>query len=154
MPPLLPPPLSREGRDDRGNTVAAELAAPCHCMTVSGPGVMISPRSGEELLPPPLHAAAHLIKTQTFNKTPHYHNSKTRSRRKKKPRGKCAHFPIQHFLRAFFFFPTRCGSGEFPDANHAVFLYLCVRLGVFSVARGSCRLFSPPLHPFATFSVR
>lgn len=66
------------GRRDRNDRGIMEYCSgqSCNTLTVFGFQSLVSPRNREALLPPPLHAAAELIKTPTFNKTPHYHNNK------------------------------------------------------------------------------
>lgn len=72
-----PPPLApaRTGMTTASSNIAmTELVTPCQRLVRQR---VISLRNREAPLPPPPHAAAQLIKTQTFNKTPHYHNGKT-----------------------------------------------------------------------------
>lgn len=56
----------------------------CNTLTAFRFQRLVSPRNREALLLPPPHTAAELIKTPTFNKTPHYHNNKKGSKEKKK----------------------------------------------------------------------
>lgn len=116
---------------------------------------VISLRNRKAPLPPPPHAAAQLIKTLTFNKTPHYHNGKTQSWRKTLGLVCTLSHPV--FLHAL---SMGFGSGRFPDANHAVCLceyeYVCAYACVcVCILCGPWQLspFLSPLHPFADFSV-
>lgn len=58
----------------------------CNTLAVFRFQSLVSLRNREALLPPPPHTAAELIKTPTFNKTPHYQNNK-KAAEKKKPLG-------------------------------------------------------------------
>lgn len=128
------------------NIAMIELVTPCQCLVVSIPSMWLAwgTERHRYLRHRTLHAAAQLIKTLTFNKTPHYHNGKTWSWRK--TLGLVCTLSHPAFLHAF---STGCGSGIFPDANHAACMRACVYVcmnvcvRVFSVAHGSCRLFSP-----------
>lgn len=66
------------GHRDRNDRGIMEYCSgqSCNTLTVFRFQSLVSPRNREALLPPPLHTAAELIKTQTFNKTPHYQNNK------------------------------------------------------------------------------
>lgn len=118
-----------------------ELETPRRCMTVSGPGVMIT-QTERKLPPPPLRAGARLIKTPTFNKTPHYHNSKTRSWRKTPRQARTLPSYVLFLL-------LDAGAVNFQTPITRC-VCICVRVpGVSSVARGSCRLFSLPVASFS-----
>ena len=133
------------------NVAIIELVTPCQCFGSQHPGHVISLRNREALQPPPVNAAAQLIKTQTFDKTLHYHDRKTRNWKEKKKKekkqnwGDRAHFPIQ----LSFFFPLLPLEQHISRRqSHSIFgacacVGVCVRLCLFSAAHGSCRLFSP-----------
>lgn len=133
------------------NIAMIELVTPCQCLIVSTPGMWLA-RGTEThcyLHHCTPHTAAQLIKTLTFNKTPHYHNGKTRSWRKTLGLACTLSYPA--FLNSF---STGSGSGSFPDANHTVCLCMCVYTHV-CILCGPWQLspFLSSLHPFANFSV-
>lgn len=129
------------GRTDRNDRGIMEYCSgqSCNTLTVFGFQSLVSPRNREALLPPPLHAAAELIKTPTFNKTPHYHNNKKGSN---PPLGQCAHASRMSAVSA------GCGTSRFPDANHAaclrVYCIVCILRGpsvaCFLPDTSACRL--------------
>lgn len=107
----------------------------CNTLTVFKFQSLVSLRNNEALLPPPPHAAAELIKTPTFNKTPHYHNNIKPSKKKKNPRASlCMHPEWVLFLQD-------AGPADFQTPIMRC-VYVCTVLCVFSVAPGICRLFS------------
>lgn len=88
----------------------------CKPLTVFKFHRLVSLRNSKALLlppPPPLHTAAELIKTPTFNKTPHYHNNIKPAQ--KKPLGQAVHASRMSAFSA--------GKSRFPDANHAARLH-------------------------------
>ena len=93
---------------------------------------LVSLRNREAVLRPPLHTAAELIKTLTFNKTPHYHNSIKLAKKKKKPLGQAVH------ASRISAFSAGCSASRFPDVNHAV------RLPVYCVYLLYCVYFPWP----------
>lgn len=111
------------GHRDRNDHSIMEYCSEqfCNTLTVFKFQRLVSLRNSEALLPP-LHTAAELIKTLTFNKTPHYHkNIKPAKKKKKKALGQAAHASRMsvcvdsHSKDSL----SRCGSSRFPDANHA-----------------------------------
>lgn len=97
----------------------------CYTLTVFKFQRLVSLRNSEALLPPPLlHTAAELIKTPTFNKTPHYQNN---IKQQKKPLGQAVH------VSRMSAFSAGCGTSRFPDANHAtrlrVYCIVCILRG-------------------------
>lgn len=62
----------------------------CNTLTLFKFQRLVSLRNSEALLPPPLlHTAAELIKTPTFNKTPHYHNNIKQQKKALRPGCAC-----------------------------------------------------------------
>lgn len=98
----------------------------CNTLAVFRFQSLVSPRNREALLPPPLHTAAELIKTPTFNKTPHYQNNKKAAGKKK---------PLGHSVQASTMSAVvaGCGTSGFPDANHVaclrVYCIVCILRG-------------------------
>lgn len=74
------------GHRDRNDRGIMEYCSgqSCNTLTVFRFQSLVSPRNREALLPPPLHTAAELIKTPTFNKTPHYQDNKKAAGKEKK----------------------------------------------------------------------
>lgn len=77
------------GHRDRNDRGIMEYCSgqSCNTLTVFRFQSLVSPRNREALLPPSLHTAAELIKTPTFNKTPHYQNNKKAAGKEKKTLG-------------------------------------------------------------------
>lgn len=128
------------GHGDRNDRGIMEYCSgqSCNTLTVFRFQSLVSPRNREALLPPPLHTAAELIKTQTFNKTPHYQNNKKAAGKEKKNKNPWASLCMHP---QWVPFQQDVGPADFqtPIMRRA---YACTVLCVFSVALGICRLFS------------
>lgn len=130
-----------------------KLGTPCRCMFgCQYSRHVISLRNREAPLPPPPHAAAQLIKTPTFNKTPHYHNGKTQSRRK--TLGLVCTLWHPDVLHAFFSWGVGAADFQTPIMQCVYVclrMYVCVRVCVYSLWPMAAVAFSLPTASLCKF---